>query len=221
MNHMNTARRVQLFLSPVMIAMLCIMLAVVSFGWYQAEFNGQIEVTDSSVDVTVEAPEYIDVILSKDPIGDNYTYSNNMFTINKTSSTLGYFGQTGKYDVSSDNVDRPYIVFYDMTIIGSGKEIDVNCAYVNGLEITGSDVNESDWEVDETKFKVRFYTKDKNGNLVNENETFENINRDDKYNITEYVIGIYFDDPIEDEFKYSDYEYYGSTYNLKLKFYLK
>jgi len=70
---MNTAKRLQLLLSPVLIAMLALMLAVVSFGWYQAEMGDvEIEASGESVDITVEAPDYINVELTQ--LGDNYTY---------------------------------------------------------------------------------------------------------------------------------------------------
>lgn len=215
---MNTARRVQLFLSPVMIAMLCIMLAVVSFGWYQAEFNGQIEVTDSSVDVTVQAPPYIDVDLSNPR--DNYSYSDGEFTINESDEYLGYFGQTGEFDVDSSELDRTYIVFFDMVVVGSNKDIDVNTAYVDGIEIVKNDeviVQELGWEKEESKFKVYFYSRSDN-KLVEQGEKFDN--KSSPRRIDSYVIGIHFDDNIDEKFDYSDFEYYGSTYKIHLKFYL-
>ena len=217
---MKTAKRIQLLLSPVLIAMVALMLAVVSFGWYIAEL-GDIEVESETVNITVDAPEYIEVSLSNGR--DNYIYDsvNKSFTFNLGDSSLGYFGQTGEYEVDSGNVDRPYIVFYDMTITGVKKDVDVNCAYVDGLEIIKNEktlVNESGWEVEESKFKVYFFTKS-GGKLVNQSETIDIDSVADPKNITEYVMGIYFDDPIEKEFAYSSFDYYGAIYNLKIKFY--
>ena len=221
---MKTAKRIQLLLSPVLIAMLALMLAVVSFGWYMAEFNGEIEVEDSSVNITVEAPEYIDVQLTE--VGDNYEYENNYFTIKDDNPVLGYFGQTGEYEVDSTNNDRPYIMFYEVKITANRKYIDVTSAYVDGLDIVKNEevlVSESNWvsgtptpetEEVQTKFKVCFYTKQNSG-FTSESSTF-NPGAESSSFVT--YMGVYFDDPVANEFAYSDFHYYGSTYKLHLKF---
>lgn len=212
---MNTAKRLQLLLSPVLIAMLALMLAVVSFGWYQAEMGDvEIEASGESVDITVEAPDYINVELTQ--LGDNYTYSNSSFTIDQGQKTLGYFGQTGEYDVDSSNNDRPYIMFYRVDIVAVNKEIDISTAYVDGLQIIKNEdmlVDENDWSKEQTKFKVYFYTLS-NGAYGKESDSFTPTST------TEYTtyMGIYFDDPIENEFAYSDFMYYGSVYKLHIKF---
>ncbi|MBE6143564.1 MAG: hypothetical protein E7177_06240 [Erysipelotrichaceae bacterium] len=212
---MNTAKRLQLLLSPVLIAMLALMLAVVSFGWYQAEMGDvEIEASGESVDITVEAPDYINVELTQ--LGDNYTYSNSSFTIDQGQKTLGYFGQTGEYDVSSNNNDKPYIMFYRVDIVAVNKEIDISTAYVDGLQIIKNEdmlVNENDWLKEQTKFMVYFYTLS-NGAYGEESDSFTPTSPNE---FTTYM-GIHFDDPIENEFAYSDFRYYGSIYNLHIKF---
>ena len=221
---MKTAKRIQLLLSPVLIAMLALMLAVVSFGWYQASL-GDIEVEDTSVNITVEAPEYIDVQLTE--VGDNYEYENNYFTIKDDNPVLGYFGQTGEYEVDSTNNDRPYIMFYEVKITANKKFIDINSAYIDGLEIIKNEetlVNASGWvnelptpetEEVQTKFKICFYTK-QNSRFTSESTTFNPGSESTSY-VT--YMGVYFDDPNpENAFEYSDFQYYGSTYKLHLKF---
>lgn len=227
---MNTAKRIQLLLSPVLIAMLALMLAVVSFGWYQASLGEpELDATNSSVNVNVTAPEYIDVQITA--LGDNYTCNivegEKVFAISDINPTLGYFGQTGEYEANISDNDRPYIMFYLVEIEAVNKTIDVSSAYVDGLQIIKEQVpmegfetplnyvkdNPQEEEI-QTKFKVYFYTlvDDK---YTNESETF-NAN-----NGTEYVtyMGIYFDDPNpETIFAYSDFMYYGATYRLNIKF---
>ena len=229
---MKTAKRIQLLLSPVLIAMLSLMLAVVSFGWYMAEMGDvNIETENSSVGITVEAPAYIDVDLSDDPIGDNYKYQEvevdgkkvSQFTIDEEKPTIYYFGQTGEYDYSSENDDRPYVVFYSVKITAYKKYIDVNSAYINGVEIKKQDgtiESDSDWEKGNSKFKVYFYDYDESERIFSNQREILDV-EEESTEISTYI-GIHFDDPNSSEaFAYSDIEYYGSTYELKLKFILE
>ena len=229
---MKTAKRIQLLLSPVLIAMLALMLAVVSFGWYKATFDGEIKTESTSTNITVEAPAYIDVQLSEEPIADKYKYQEvevegnkiGQYVITNENGDLeGYFGQTGEYDVNSENDDKPYIAFYSVTITTHIKYIDVNSAYVNGLEITKQNKTKEsylDWEKEDSKFKVYFYTYDESTKTFsNESETF--VVGDKATEVNTYI-GIHFDDPESSKaFAYSDIEYYGSTYQIHLKFYLE
>ena len=216
---MNTAKRLQLLLSPVLIAMLALMLAVVSFGWYQAEMGDvEIEASGESVDITVEEPDYSDVQLR--PIGDAYIYENTSFTI--TGTNQGYFGQTGIPGVESDEKDKPYIIFFEALITTTYDAIPMNDAFIDGVTITkeNGEIEEyNEWTEQTSKFKVYFYSYSYNNEtkvLSNQSETFDPGEGQAK---TIYL-GIHFDDADGGTaFAYSSYDpYYGSTYELHLKF---
>lgn len=228
---MKTARRVQLLLSPVLIAMLALTLAVVSFGWYQAAFNGEITVEDSSVNITVSEPEGTNVVLT--PIGDDYTYSEGIYTL-KSNNPVGYFGQTAEYDVSSSSLDKPYIAFYRVNIETTEEAITIGDAYVSGVKIVDS-INQEEvlfdsidqeenysWTSETSEFKVCFYS------LVEEGDESKLNLEDDSFTPsgTEMVVymGVHFDKPSNtgnenrEAFAYSDIQYYGSIYQLQMVF---
>ena len=226
---MKTAKRLQLLLSPVLIAMLALMLAVVSFGWYQASL-GDIEVEDTSVNITVEAPDYSHVELRA--ITDKYTYNQEtqVFTLENVGENLeGYFGQTAEYDLWEVNVqgnpenDRPYIIFYEATITTTYPNVPLTGAFVEGLTITKqgnllySNENDIKWTEENTKFMVSFFTYDSNSKTMvetNPKDSFE-INGDSG---TIYL-GIRFEDPKNPKtFEFDDIEYYGAIYNLEIRF---
>lgn len=217
---MKTAKRIQLLLSPVLIAMLALMLAVVSFGWYMAEM-GDIEVEDSSVNITVNEPDGVDVVL--DCIGDQYTYSvidevGTYRITNPESDLIGYFGQTAEYGVESNNLDKPYMQFYKVTMESTYVPIQFTKAYVHSLSIVkGNEVllEEQIFLENETEFSIYFYTSTDEGlTLTNESLVMEELDEN-----TEVVyMAIQFKNPNENYFKYSDIEYYGSTYKLGITF---
>lgn len=228
---MNTAKRLQLLLSPVLIAMLALMLAVVSFGWYQATFDGEITVEDSSVNIIVSEPEGTNVALA--PIGDDYTYSGGIYTL-KSNNAVGYFGQTAEYDVSSTSLDKPYIAFYRVSIETTEEAITISDAYVSGVKIVDSinqevvlfdsiDQEENySWTSETSEFKVCFYS------LVEENDESKLKLEADSFTPsgTEMVVymGVHFDKPSNtgnenrEAFAYSDIQYYGSIYQLQMVF---
>lgn len=213
---MKTAKRVQLLLSPVLIAMLTIMLAVVSFGWYQANVNTEITVKDASVSITVEEPEGLDV--SYKLIGDSYTYSGGIYTLinygsNGPTGVVGYYGQTAEYPVDSSENDKPYIAFYEITVTGGDN---ISSAYVDSLQIKlGNTIllETTNWEnEDESKFRIKFYTSEDNG------KTLANESKQLTLNEGKTYMGIHFSNPNSEVFDYSDIKYYGSTYTLGITF---
>lgn len=218
---MKTAKRIQLLLSPVLIAMLALMLAVVSFGWYMAELgNVEIDASDSSVDVSVSAPDYSHVDMTF--IADQYDYVDNKFVLkNVGQNPEGYFGQTAEYDVSSSNNDKPYIIFYTAEIITTYPSIPLTSAYVDSITILKKGeilVNESGWEENETQFMISFYTYDEG------NKTMTYVSDDFVINAQSGTVylGIRFENPnktdAEDAFIYDDIRFYGSQYKLGIKF---
>lgn len=226
---MNTAKRLQLLLSPVLIAMLALMLAVVSFGWYQAEMGDvEIEASGESVDITVEAPDYSHVEL--EALADSYVYSNGVFTLQNVGENLeGYFGQTAEYDLDAINSqskpenDRPYIIFYKATITTTYPNVPLTGAYVEGLTITKQGnvlyplENGEKWTEDNTEFMVSFYTYD------SENKTMVETNPSDSFEISGQegivYLGIRFEDPKNRKtFEFDDIAYYGSIYSLEIRF---
>ncbi len=227
---MKTAKRLQLLLSPVLIAMLALMLAVVSFGWYMAEFNGEVEVQDASVNITVEAPDYSHVDL--EPITDAYVYSNGVFTLSNIGENInGYFGQTAEDDLDSKNDkglptnDRPYIIFFRATITTTYPNVPLTGAYVEGLRITKDletlyeNPNGVKWTEQNTEFMVSFY----NYTVENEVHTMVEATPSDSFEIIgqEGVVylGIRFESPTNRKtFEFDDIKYYGSTYSLEIRF---
>lgn len=224
---MKTAKRIQLLLSPVLLAMLALMLAVVSFGWYQAA-AGQVEVNDASVNVTVDAPDYSHVELTA--ITDKYTYENGVFYLDNIGENLeGYFGQTAEYDLDAVNSsgnpenDRPYIIFYEADITTTYPNVPLNGAVVEGLTITkqGNVLYKMEegvkWTEANTKFMVSFYIYDQ------QEQTMVEANPNDSFSIVgqegTIYLGIRFEDPKNRKtFEFDDIEYYGSIYSLQIKF---
>jgi hypothetical protein len=214
---MKTAKRVQLLLSPVLIAMLTIMLAVVSFGWYQANANTDIEVKDASVSITVEEPEGIEVAIRC--IGDDYSYTSEGFNLTSIVP-LGYFGQTGEYPVDSLENDRPYILFFEVSMTSSTGIYNLTSAFVDSVQIKKGNetlLEKTTFTQDNSKFKVKFYTAsgdDINRTLSNEDDILT-LNQENKT-----YMGIHFVDSNPDvkAFEYSDIKYYGSTYKLGITF---
>lgn len=224
---MKTAKRIQLLLSPVLIAMLSLMLAVVSFGWYQATL-GDIEVEDTNVSVSVKAPDYSHVELTA--ITDKYTYKNGVFYLDNIGENLeGYFGQTAEYDLDAVNSsknpenDRPYIIFYEADITTTYPNVPLNGAIVEGLTITkqGNILYEMEegvkWTEADTKFMVSFYIYDQQAQTMveaNPNDSFSIVGQEGTI-----YLGIRFEDPKNRKtFEFDDIEYYGSIYNLEIRF---
>ena len=224
---MKTAKRIQLLLSPVLIAMLALMLAVVSFGWYMAEM-GDIEVEDTNVSVSVKAPDYTHVEVT--PITDKYTYRDGVFYLENIGENLeGYFGQTAEYDLDALNTqgkpqnDRPYIIFYEADITTTYPDVPLNGAIVEGLTITKQGevlfkMNDATkWTKQDTEFMVSFYIYDSKA------KTMVEANPKDSFTISgqegTVYLGVRFEDPNNPKsFDFDDIEYYGSIYNLEIKF---
>jgi hypothetical protein len=84
---MKKIQRLQFILSPVLIAILSVLLVVVSFSWYQAAV-GEIQFESQEVSITVEEPEGTSVDLT--PIGDEYVYDsvNKTYTVRVTDRKL-------------------------------------------------------------------------------------------------------------------------------------
>lgn len=215
---MKTAKSVQLLLSPVLIAMLSIMLLVVSFGWYKVNADVNLKSEDISVSVYIKEPEGIEVNIRC--IGDDYTYSDGTYNLSSIIP-LGYFGQTGEYLVSSSDNDRPYILFFEVSMDSSNGIYDLKSAYIDSLQIKkGTDIllEKTTFTQEGSKFQVWFYNDvtgdDTNRYLSGEDKIFA-LNEENKT-----YMGIHFVDSDVNikVFEYSDVKYYGSTYNLGITF---
>ena len=208
---MKKIQRLQFILSPVLIAILSVLLVVVSFSWYQVQSNLDIEVEDVSVSITVNEPEGLDVSLKL--IGDSYSYSSGTYTVTNygPSSVVGYYGQTAEYPVDSSNNDKPYIAFFEVDVIGS-----VTSAYIHSLQIKlGNEIllDTIEWaSEEESEFRVKFYTSLDEGRTLSEESSTITLNEGKTY------MGIHFYNPNADKFEYSDIKYYGAVYSLGITF---
>ncbi|MBE6132017.1 MAG: hypothetical protein E7180_01310 [Erysipelotrichaceae bacterium] len=219
---MKKIQRLQFILSPVLIAILSVLLVVVSFSWYQAA-AGEIEFTEATTNVTVKAPEGTNVELI--PVGDTYTYdsANGKYTLTSPETITGYFGQTGLGDINTNNNDKPYIIFYKAIIESDEPEgITINDCFVKGVVITKNEEEmENEEYLDEasSEFSAYFYTKDSNSYIFsNPQSTFT---LDPGTSETEVYVGIvFFKEGSQEDFKFSNIKYYQSIYSLQISFYV-
>ena len=217
---MKKIQRLQFILSPVLIAILSVLLVVVSFSWYQAAV-GEIQFESQEVNITVRAQEGTDVTLA--PLGDTYTYDpeHQTYTLTNPGEFDGYFGQTGLGDLETNNVDKPYIAFYSASIVSDEDSgITINDCFVKGVVITKDEVEKENEEYlveGESEFIVEFYTLDSENVFSNPQSSFSLA--PGTLETTIYVgIKFFKKDSLED-FKFSDISYYGSIYSLEISFY--
>lgn len=217
---MKKIQRLQFILSPVLIAILSVLLVVVSFSWYQAAV-GEIQFESQEVSITVEEPEGTSVDLT--PIGDEYVYDsvNKTYTVTRHNPLSGYFGQTGQGDLDTNNNDKPYIAFYSALIVSDEESgITINDCYVKGIVITKNDEeleNEEYLSEIESEFTVEFYTLNSENVFSNPQNSFT---LEEGTLETIVYIGIKFlKSESLDDFKFSDISYYGSLYSLEISFY--
>ncbi len=222
---MKKIQRLQFILSPVLIAILSVLLVVVSFSWYQAAV-GEIQFESESVSITVSGPEDLEVSL--ETLGDNYTYDslNETYTLNQPGTFGGYFGQTGLGSLDTNDLDKPYIAFYKATI---DSDVDIkdmiNDCFIKSVVITKEAEeleNETYEEESFSEFSVYFFTNDSD-----EQGTYVFINPQSEFSFEEgvkqgelYVGIVFFKESSTEEFKFSDIKYYLSTYALEVSFYL-
>ena len=198
------------------------LLVVVSFSWYQAAV-GKIEFESQEVNITVEEPEGTSVDLI--PIGDEYTYDSNEATYTVTPHNpdplVGYFGQTGRGDLNSNDNDKPYIAFYKATIVSDEDDgIKINDCFVKGIVITKNEeekINEEYLTEEESEFMVEFYTMNSENVFSNPQSSFT-LNPGTT-EATIYVGIKFFKQGSDQDFKFSDISYYGSIYSLQISFY--
>ena len=230
---MKNSYKIQLALTPMLICILSLMLVVVSFSWYQVQQSSNIQVQESSVSISVEAPDDITV---KDLalIGDEYSLTGSTYTVTKklkedgkTVSLTGYYGQTGTK--SHPDVDKPYIVFCSATITSSVVSNDIKySAYVSKSVV--SNIGKS--KTSETKdfassatsgYSIIFF----DGSISDNTYTFtdESISVNQSVSPKTIYFGIKFFPSSKEgtkndkgEFLYSNISYYGCNFKLTLQF---
>lgn len=220
---MKKIQRLQFILSPVLIAILSVLLVVVSFSWYQAA-AGEIEFTEATTNVTVKAPEGTNVELI--PVGDTYRYdsaNNGTYTLTSPPETItGYFGQTGLGDINTNNNDKPYIIFYRAIIESNEPEgITINDCFVKGVVITKNSEemeNEEYLTENESEFIIEFYTKDPSSNVFSNPQSSFAL-EPGTLEATIYVGIKFFKEGSSEDFKFSNIKYYQSNYSLQISFY--
>lgn len=220
---MKKIQRLQFILSPVLIAILSVLLVVVSFSWYQVQSNLDIEVEDVSVSITVNEPEGTSVDLT--PLGDAYDYNstNQTYSLTSPGTIVGYFGQTGLGSLNKNDVDKPYIVFYEAEIISDDDDngIVINDCYVKGLVITKDSEemeNEEYLTENESEFMIEFYTKDPSSNVFSNPQSSFAL-EPGTLEATIYVGIKFFKEGSSEDFKFSNIKYYQSNYSLQISFY--